>query len=180
MIRCSTVLFSADLHEVQVVKQRVGRLPGIYRCGPPESSKSTMDRLTAEHRSWNMSRIKGRDTGPEKRVRSLLHQLGFRFSLRRKELPGRPDIVLPGRAVAVFVHGCFWHRHEKCRNSVLPKTRPEFWLAKLGRNVERDRLNAAALKRLGWQVLTIWECELEDKPKLTGKLRRAIGKEPRG
>lgn len=139
-----------------------------------------MDRLTAEHRSWNMSRIRGRDTHPEKRVRSLLHRLGFRFSLRRRNLPGKPDVVLPCRRVALFVHGCFWHRHEGCHNSVLPKTRAEFWLAKLNGNVDRDQRNGVALKQMGWRVLTIWECELEDEPKLTEKLIRFIGKDQRG
>ena len=136
-----------------------------------------MDKLTPERRSWNMSRIRGRDTSPEKRVRSLLHRLGFRFTLRRKDLPGRPDIVLPSRKAAVFVHGCFWHRHERCRNSVLPKTRAEFWLAKLTGNVERDRIKAAELKALGWRVLTVWECEIKNEPRLSKKLRLAIGKE---
>src|SRR6266404_7469753 len=93
--------------------------------------KYTMDRLTAERRSWNMSRIRGRDTKPEREVRSLLHRLGFRFSLKRHDLPGRPDIVLSRYSTAIFVHGCFWHRHKNCRNSVVPKTRRAFWLAKL-------------------------------------------------
>ncbi|MGA3133575.1 MAG: very short patch repair endonuclease [Terracidiphilus sp.] len=99
-----------------------------------------MDRLTPQRRSWNMSRIRGTDTGPEKCVRSLLHQLGFRFSLRRRELPGRPDIVLPKWGIAIFVHGCFWHQHKGCSNAVMPKTRPEFWANKLGGNVTRDRI----------------------------------------
>lgn len=129
-----------------------------------------MDRLTAEHRSWNMSRIKGRDTAPERQVRSLLHRLGFRFSLRRRDLPGRPDIVLPRHGAAIFVHGCFWHRHGNCRNSVLPKTRPEFWLAKLNGNVARDVRDVSALKQLGWKVLTVWECEVENEVKLSRKL----------
>ena len=129
-----------------------------------------MDRLTAARRSWNMSRIKGRDTVPEKRVRSLLHRLGFRFSLRNQKLPGRPDIVLTSRKTAIFVHGCFWHRHKSCKNSVLPKTREEFWLSKLNGNVERDKMNAIALKRLGWKVLTIWECEVEEEVQLSRRL----------
>ncbi len=135
-----------------------------------------MDRLTAEQRSWNMSRIKGRDTVPERRVRSLLHRLGFRFSLRRRELPGRPDIVLPGRNLAVFVHGCFWHRHKGCSKAVLPKTRPEFWFAKLNGNVERDMRNAAELRKLGWKVLTIWECETKNEIRLSKQLLRSIPK----
>ena len=96
-----------------------------------------------------MSRIKGRDTVPEKRVRSLLHRLGFRFSLHKKDLPGRPDIVLKRYGIAIFVHGCFWHRHPGCKNSVLPKTRADFWDAKLNGNVDRDKRNQAALKRQG-------------------------------
>lgn len=129
-----------------------------------------MDRLTVEQRSWNMSRIKGSDTRPERRVRSVIHQLGFRFSLKRHDLPGRPDIVLVRHRTVIFVHGCFWHRHKNCRNSVLPKTRREFWLAKLNRNVERDKHNLKALKQLGWKVITVWECEIENESKLSRKL----------
>lgn len=135
-----------------------------------------MDRLTAEQRSWNMSRIKGRDTGPERQVRSLLHRLGFRFSLKRRDLPGRPDIVLAKYGAAIFVHGCFWHRHKDCRNSVTPKTRPEFWLKKLNGNVERDKRNAVALKKLGWKVLTVWECEVPDELKLSQRLLSELTK----
>ena len=139
-----------------------------------------MDRLTAERRSWNMSRIKSRDTGPERRVRSVLHRLGFRFSLRRQDLPGRPDIVLVRRETAMFVHGCFWHRHKNCRNSVLPKTRRDFWLAKLNGNVERDKRNVIALKEQGWKVLTVWECEVEDELKLSRKLLTELSKPQHG
>jgi DNA mismatch endonuclease (patch repair protein) len=128
-----------------------------------------MDKLTAERRSWNMSRIKGRNTVPEKRVRSLLHRLGFRFSLHIKDLPGHPDILLRRHETAIFVHGCFWHRHAGCKNSVLPKTREEFWAAKLDGNVKRDRRSATALRRQGWKVLTIWECEIENELKLSRK-----------
>jgi len=139
----------------------------------PEPSVN-MDRLTAERRSWNMGRIKGRNTIPEKRVRSLLHRLGYRFSLRPRDLPGKPDVVLPARKVAVFVHGCFWHRHDGCRNSVLPKTRSDFWLAKLNGNVERDRRNTAALRCLGWRVLIVWECEIADEKRLSKKIIETI------
>src|SRR5438552_16106730 len=117
-----------------------------------------MDRLTPEHRSWNMSRIRGRDTLPEKRVRSLLHRMGFRFSLRRKDLPGKPDIVLPARRAVVFVHGCFWHQHPGCANATMPSTRHTFWQQKLHGNVARDQRNEEALRSQGWQVLTVWEC----------------------
>ena len=132
------------------------------------------DRLTPERRSWNMSRIKGRDTGPEKRVRSILHRLGFRFTLRRRGLPGKPDVVMPARQTVIFVHGCFWHQHAGCRNAVQPKTRADFWLAKLAGNTDRDRRNSAALRRLGWRILVVWECELTDEAKLKRKLLRSL------
>jgi DNA mismatch endonuclease, patch repair protein len=128
------------------------------------------DIITSEHRSWNMSRIRGCNTGPELRVRSLLHRLGFRFSLGKKDLPGKPDIVLTRFRTVILVHGCFWHRHANCKNSVVPKTRREFWLAKLSSNVSRDRHNAAALKALGWQVRVVWECELRNGAKLSKKI----------
>ena len=132
------------------------------------------DRLTPERRSWNMSRIKGRDTGPEKRVRSILHRLGFRFTLRRVGLPGKPDVVLPRRRTVVFVNGCFWHQHAGCQNAGLPKTRTDFWVSKLTGNTDRDQRNSAALRRLGWRVLVVWECELVDEAKLERKLLRKL------
>lgn len=135
-----------------------------------------MDKLTPSHRSWNMSRIKGRDTQPEKLVRSLLHRLGFRFSLRTSQLPGHPDILLRRYNTAIFVHGCFWHRHSGCKNSVIPKTREDFWLAKLNGNVERDRRNEIALKQQGWKVLTVWECETENESKLSRRLLAKLTK----
>jgi len=125
-----------------------------------------------------MSRIRGRDTAPERRVRSLLHRLGFRFSLRRGDLPGRPDIVLPARQAVVFVHGCFWHQHEGCQNATMPSTRRPFWEAKLTGNVARDRRTRKALQSLGWQVLTVWECELADEKRIAKRLLRALPREP--
>jgi len=133
-----------------------------------------MDRLTPEHRSWNMSRIRGRDTVPEKRVRSLLHRLGFRFSPMRSGLPGKPDIVLPARNAVVFVHGCFWHQHDGCRNASMPSTRESFWAAKLHGNVARDKVVAKQLRSLGWRVLTVWECELKQEELLGQRLRRQL------
>ena len=108
-----------------------------------------------------MSRIKGRDTAPELKLRSLLHRAGFRFRLHVRDLPGKPDIVLPKYRAAIFVHGCFWHRHKGCRNATKPSTRTEFWQDKFDGNVERDRRNRAALEEAGWTVITVWECELK-------------------
>ena len=120
-----------------------------------------VDTISAERRSWNMSRIKGRDTRPEMRLRSLLHRAGFRFRLHARDLPGKPDIVLPKYHTVIFVHGCFWHRHEGCRNATTPSTRAEFWQAKFDGNVERDNRNRVALETASWTVMTVWECELK-------------------
>jgi DNA mismatch endonuclease (patch repair protein) len=120
-----------------------------------------VDTITAERRSWNMSRIRGRDTAPERQLRSLLHRAGFRFRLHDRKLSGRPDIVLPKYRTAIFVHGCFWHRHSGCRNATTPSTRPEFWREKFEANVRRDESNRAALEDAGWKVLIVWECALK-------------------
>ncbi len=118
-----------------------------------------------------MSRIRGKDTKPELRVRSQLHRMGYRFRLHRKDLPGRPDIVLPKYDTVIFVHGCFWHRHKGCRFAYTPKTRVEFWETKFEQNVRRDKRNAAALWRGGWRVLKIWECEMESSEALARLIR---------
>src|SRR5579885_1443786 len=142
------------------------------------------DRLTRRRRSWNMSRIRGKDTTPEGTVRSLLHQLGYRFRLHVRKLPGCPDIVLPKYRTAVFVHGCFWHRHRGCKNCTTPTHRRAWWLAKLNGNAARDRRHQDALKKLGWHCVVVWECETEDPRRLeriliavTRRLRPQI---PRG
>lgn len=122
------------------------------------------DSLTPERRSWNMSRIPGTNTGPEKQLRSLLHRAGYRFRLHDRRLPGSPDIVLPRFCTAVFVHGCFWHRHPGCRNATTPGSRTDFWRVKFEGTVARDRAKAAQLEAAGWQVVTVWECELEKSP----------------
>jgi DNA mismatch endonuclease (patch repair protein) len=139
-----------------------------------------MDHLTPEKRSWNMSRIKGKDTKPELLVRSLLHQAGYRFTVngpKNKKLPGKPDIVLPKYKTVIFVHGCFWHRHPDCKGTTTPKTRTEWWQAKFDRNVSNDRKNQEALKEMGWNVIVIWECELKDaeavKVQLLSELSRS-------
>lgn len=115
-----------------------------------------------------MSGIRGKDTKPEMVVRRALFAEGFRFRLHRRDLPGVPDIVMPGRKVAIFVHGCFWHRHAGCRYAKLPATRPEFWKEKLGKNVERDRRNIDDLLAMEWRVLVVWECAIRDAAVLAG------------
>ena len=110
-----------------------------------------VDSLCPEHRSWNMSRIRSRDTKPELLLRSKLHRAGLRFRLHRRDLPGNPDIVLPKYSTVIFVHGCYWHRHKGCKKTTTPSTRTNFWEAKFARNVERDELNILAIKAAGWQ-----------------------------
>lgn len=132
------------------------------------------DRISAEHRSWNMSRIRNRDTKPEILVRSLLHRLGFRFRLHRKDLPGKPDIVMPGRGAVIFVHGCFWHRHKRCKETTTPKTKTAFWRKKFAGNVERDIKAQRQLRRMGWRVKVIWQCQTRDEKRLTAILQRFL------
>ena len=120
-----------------------------------------MDIWSKEKRSYVMSRIRSRDTSPEKKVRSLLHQMGYRFRLHVKSLPGQPDIVLAKYKKVIFVNGCFWHLHKGCRDGTIPKTEHKKWKAKLERNIKRDKLHVWNLKKLGWKVLILWECEIE-------------------
>lgn len=122
-------------------------------------------------RSAVMRRVKGRDTSPERKVRRLLTGLGARYRLHRKDLPGSPDIVMPGRRLAIFVHGCFWHGHDCARGSRVPKQNRDYWIAKVGRNRARDAAVQAALTEAGWRVEMLWECELKDDAALTDRLR---------
>jgi DNA mismatch endonuclease (patch repair protein) len=122
------------------------------------------DPLTPEKRSWLMSRIRSGNTKPELVLRSLLHRCGYRFSLRRRDLPGKPDIVLRKYRTVIFVHGCFWHRHPGCKQASMPRTRPEFWAEKFAKNVARDERNQAELVAKGWRVIVVWECELRQDP----------------
>ncbi|MBN9304821.1 MULTISPECIES: very short patch repair endonuclease [unclassified Devosia] len=122
------------------------------------------DTLSPDRRSWNMSRITGKDTRPERQLRSILHRAGYRFRLHASSLPGRPDIVLPKYRTAIFVNGCFWHRHEGCSKAYTPSSRTEFWTTKFDATVARDAKKSAELRRLGWNVLTVWECELQKSP----------------
>ena len=139
------------------------------------------DIVTSEQRSRNMAAIRGRHTKPEILVRRFLHASGLRFRIH-PALPGRPDLVLPAHRTAVFVHGCFWHRHDCPNGRVWPATRPEFWRAKLSGNAERDVRTVQKLEELGWRVLTVWECDLGEKTleKLVRDISRPRRKSPPG
>ncbi len=132
------------------------------------------DVYSPEKRSAVMRRVKGKDTAPELKVRKALTGLGARYRLHRKDLPGSPDIVLPGRRLALFVHGCFWHGHDCSRGARVPKANRDYWLAKVGRNRARDAAAREALAALGWRVETIWECDLKDATALVGRLEALL------
>lgn len=154
-------------------KTRSGlRKPSLGQNEIATNQADRRDRLTKQRRSWNMSRIRGKNTAPEIRVRSLLHGLGFRFRLHGRKLPGRPDVVLAKHKTVIFVHGCFWHRHKNCRNCTTPSNRREWWRAKLEGNAARDKRHHAALKKLGWRVLVIWECQTQNRNTASRAMRR--------
>lgn len=138
-----------------------------------------MDIISEERRSWNMSRIKGKDTKPELVVRSILHKMGYRFRLHRKDLPGTPDIVLPKYKTVIFLHGCFWHRHKGCKYAYTPKSRVKFWKDKFAETVKRDKQHLKQLKENGWEVFIVWECETKDMDKLK-KIINKISQEING
>jgi DNA mismatch endonuclease (patch repair protein) len=157
------------------------RAPGRARAERPDvvTGKSPVVTPTRSResypslRSWTMSRIRSKNTKPEIAVRKAAHALGLRFRLHRRDLPGTPDLVLAGRRTAIFVHGCFWHRHG-CGRATPPTSNIEYWTAKFERNVQRDARNAAELRKLGWRCVRIWECETTDPKKLAGVLRRKV------
>lgn len=122
-------------------------------------------------RSWIMSRVREKNTSPELKVRSLVHRLGFRFRLHRKDLPGKPDLVFSSRKKIIFVHGCFWHGHDCSRGEREPKSNTKYWVEKIQRNADRDARHQSELKALGWNVLVIWECELKDAETLSERLK---------
>ena len=124
----------------------------------------------SEQRSRNMSAIKSKNTKPEIAVRKLLHSMGYRFRLHRKDLPGSPDIVLPKYKTVIFVHGCFWHRHENCKYASTPKTRKEFWNKKFKENIKRDSEIQDKIKNLDWRSVVIWECETKNMENLRDKI----------
>jgi DNA mismatch endonuclease, patch repair protein len=136
-----------------------------------------VDVLTPEQRSRCMSRIRGKDTKPELIVRSLAHTMGYRFRLHRRDLPGKPDLIFPKLRKVVLVHGCFWHVHACRFGRVTPATNVEFWASKRGANAARDRRNKAALRRAGWKVLTVWECEVKHVQRLERRLDRFLSRE---
>lgn len=125
-------------------------------------------------RSANMRAVKGKDTKPEVAVRRVLHRMGFRFRLQRRDLPGRPDIVIPGCRLTIFVHGCFWHRHADCSKATTPKTRIDFWNAKFEANATRDERVEAELVAAGWKVLVVWECQTKKPDDLIGALLEGL------
>lgn len=129
-----------------------------------------MDRLTPQERSQNMSRIRSAHTAPELLVRRALRKRRVGYRLHRKDLPGRPDIVLASRQTVIFVHGCFWHRHSGCRFAYMPKSRIEFWTEKFRRNVDRDRQNQQQLAEDGWRIAVIWECETRNASDIEARL----------
>jgi DNA mismatch endonuclease (patch repair protein) len=132
------------------------------------------DVLTPQQRSFNMSRIRSRDTRPEMRVRSIIHRMGYRFSLHRRDLPGKPDLVLRKHNTVIFVHGCFFHMHSCKYGRVVPATNPEFWRTKRLANVSRDHRNKALLEAEGWRVLEVWECQVRSEDLLKRILRRFL------
>ena len=132
------------------------------------------DVYSVEKRSAVMRRVKGKDTSPELAVRKALTRLGARYRLHRKDLPGKPDIVMPGRGLAIFVHGCFWHGHDCARGARVPQQNRDYWVGKVARNRARDAANREALTVLGWRVEIIWECDLKDADALSERLAHLL------
>jgi DNA mismatch endonuclease (patch repair protein) len=153
--------------------------PGKSESRPPglASIELLMDTLTPEQRSERMSRVRNRDTKPELLVRRLVHGMGYRYRLHRRELPGKPDLVFPARRKVIFVHGCFWHRHPDptCSLARLPKSKLDFWGTKLETNRKRDESNLALLAELGWKILEVWECQTKNREDLQTRVREFLG-----
>lgn len=130
-----------------------------------------LDTLSPEQRSERMSRVRAKDTKPELTVRHLAWALGYRYRLHGRKLAGCPDLVFPARKKVIFVHGCFWHQHKGCKQYRMPRSRLDFWLPKLESNKKRDRINKTTLTKTGWEVLTLWECELKDPDRVSRRIR---------
>ena len=133
-----------------------------------------VDKISTKRRSWNMSLIRSRDTSPERAVRRTLRDLGYTYRLHRKNLPGKPDVVLPKYRIAIFVHGCFWHQHTGCIDCSNPKTNRKYWRPKLFANIQRDRKYRRLLRRRGWWPVVIWECQTQKVEKLRARLIRKL------
>ncbi|MDP0494923.1 MAG: very short patch repair endonuclease [Verrucomicrobiota bacterium JB024] len=144
---------------------------------PPYQREPVSDTLSPKARSERMSRVKAKDTKPEMTLRRLVHGLGFRYRLHRRDLPGTPDLVFPGRGAVIFMHGCFWHRHPGCGLTRMPKSRVEFWRTKLEANRERDLRHQRELAEMGWRVLVVWECELRDLDAVARKVEAFLTQE---
>lgn len=143
---------------------------------PTYNEFGAMDTFSPEERSSVMRRVRGKDTAPELAVRSMVHRMGLRFSAHRADMPGNPDLVFPSRGKVVFVHGCFWHGHG-CRSGMnRPSSNKDYWIPKLEHNQKRDERNRRVLRRLGWSVLTIWECELKNPERLRRRVAAFFGK----
>ncbi|MGE0679408.1 MAG: very short patch repair endonuclease [Candidatus Binatia bacterium] len=138
------------------------------------SPRQSTDPFSPAQRSWIMSRVQSRNTKPELLVRSLVHHLGYRFRLYRRELPGAPDLVFPARSKVIFVHGCFWHGHPCKRGARMPKANAAYWCEKIARNKKRDQRHRRQLRQLGWSILVLWECQLRDRQKLVSRLSRFL------
>ena len=138
------------------------------------------DTVTPKRRSEIMSNIRAKGMKPEMAVRRITHAMGYRYRLHRNDLPGKPDLVFPGRHKVIFVHGCFWHQHgdPACRIARRPKSNQHYWLPKLERNVARDGEQLAELAKLGWDVLVVWECETKDLNRIAGAVKRFLGPRP--
>lgn len=132
------------------------------------------DKISKEQRSANMRAVRGRNTEPEIRVRRIAYELGYRFRLHRRDLPGKPDLAFISRRKAIFVHGCFWHQHKGCKRGSVPQSNSEFWNRKLLGNTIRDKKQIAALEDNGWQVLVVWECETRNEEKVRKRLMRFL------
>lgn len=132
------------------------------------------DHVDSSKRSAMMAAVRSKNTSPELAVRKLIHSMGYRYRLHGNGLPGKPDLVFAGKRKVIFVHGCFWHRHRGCAKASTPKTRVDFWQTKFDQNVARDKKTVRSLKRLGWQVLTIWQCELKDAARVAGWLNEFL------
>lgn len=148
-------------------------MTSVQTKAPPHQST---DLFPPAQRSWIMRQVRSQHTKPELLVRSLVHRLGYRFRLYRRELPGAPDLVFPARAKVIFVHGCFWHGHSCKRGARLPKANAAYWREKITRNRKRDQRHQRQLRQLGWSALVLWECQLREQQKLVHRLRHFLEK----